>query len=109
MTSAALVLADSASLAPPVHCLCGDESAATAVICDDAVVILVAEGAGEASGRLADLFEDFARRGTPLGASQCFLTRRSPTGGSPVSWRRWSRHTHTASPFCTAEDPPPSS
>ncbi|MFL6070938.1 MAG: SpoIIE family protein phosphatase [Actinomycetes bacterium] len=73
MTSAALVLADSASLAPPVHCLCGDESAATAVVCDDAVVILVAEGAGEASGRLANLFEDFARRGTPLGAISVLL------------------------------------
>jgi 3-oxoacyl-(acyl-carrier-protein) synthase len=73
MTSAALVLADSASLAPPVHCLCGDESAATAVACDDAVVILVAEGAGAASGELSELFEDFARRGMPLGAITLLL------------------------------------
>jgi len=68
MTAAALVLADTGSPAPPVHCLCGDESVATAVRCGDAVVVLVAEGAGEASGRLAELFDDFARRGTPIGA-----------------------------------------
>ena len=74
MTSAALVLADShGSLAPPVHCLSGDESVATAVLCGDAVVILVAEGAGEASAQLASMFEDFARRGTPLGAISVLL------------------------------------
>jgi hypothetical protein len=73
MTSAAIVLADSGSLAHPVHCLCGDESVATAVPCGDAVVILVAEGAGEASGRLAELFDDFARRGMPLGAISVLL------------------------------------
>ena len=68
MTSAALVLADTGSLAPPVHCLCGGESVATAVRCGEAVVVLVAEGAGAASGQLAELFDDFARRGTPIGA-----------------------------------------
>jgi len=68
MSTAALVIADSGSPIPPVHCLCGEQSVATAVRCGDAVVVLVAEGAGSASGQLAELFEDFARRGTPLGA-----------------------------------------
>ena len=73
MTTAALVLADSSSLAPPVHCLAGDASVATAAVCGDAAAILVAEGAGEASEDLAQLFEDFARRGTPLGAMSVLL------------------------------------
>ena len=74
MSTAALVLADSSgSLAPSVHCLSGDESVATAVLCGDAAVILVAEGAGTASAQLASLFEDFARRGTPLGAISVLL------------------------------------
>lgn len=73
MTSAALVLPDSSSLAPSVCCLAGDASVAAAVVCGDAASILVAEGAGAASDDLAQLFSDFARRGTPLGAMSVLL------------------------------------
>ena len=73
MTSAALFLADSSSLAPSVHCLAGDASVATAVVSDDVASILVAEGCGAASDDLAELFCDFARRGTPLGAMSVLL------------------------------------
>jgi hypothetical protein len=68
MTAAALVLADTGSPAPPVHCLSGEESVAAAVRCGDAVAVLVAEGAAASSDRLAELFCDFAARGTPIGA-----------------------------------------
>jgi hypothetical protein len=73
MSTAALVLPDSSSLAPSVHCLAGEASVATAVMCGDVAVILVAEGAGKSSEDLAQLFEDFARRGMPLGAMSVLL------------------------------------
>jgi len=81
MTAAALVLADTGSLAPPVHCLSGDESVATAVRCGDAVVVMVAEGAGSSSGRLAELFDDFARRGMPIAAIGMLLDEAVCTWG----------------------------
>lgn len=73
MTTAALVLADASSLAPSVHCLAGDASVAAAVVSGDVASILVAEGAGAASDELNQLFCDFARRGTPLGAMSVLL------------------------------------
>jgi len=73
MSTAALLLPDSSSLAPSVHCLAGEASVATAVMCGDVAVILVAEGAGKSSEDLAQLFEDFARRGMPLGAMSVLL------------------------------------
>ena len=73
MTSAALVLPTSSSFAPPVYCLAGEASVGTAVVCGDAVAVLVAEGAGEASEQLSEMFEDFARRGMPLGAISVLL------------------------------------
>lgn len=83
MSSAALVLPDSSSAAPAVHCLAGDASVATAVVRGDDAMILVAEDAGEHSDELADLFCALAGRGTPLGALAALLDDAISGWGCP--------------------------
>ena len=88
MTTAALVLPDSSSAAPAVHCLAGDASVAAAVVRGDDAMILVAEDAGTHSDELADLFRSLAGRGTPLGALAVLLD------DAISSWGGARRHGH---------------
>jgi hypothetical protein len=95
MTTAALVLPDSTSRAPAVHCLAGDASVATAVVRGDDALILVAEDAGEHSDELSDLFRTLAGRGTPLGATAALLDDAvTEWGGSGVMATLVDAHAH---------------
>ncbi|MCZ3387430.1 MAG: serine/threonine-protein phosphatase [Actinomycetia bacterium] len=95
MTTAALVLPDSSSAAPAVHCLAGDASVAAAVVRGDDAMVLVAEDAGAHSGELADLFRALAGRGTPLGALAALLDEAITSwGGSGVMATLVDAHAH---------------
>ena len=95
MTSAALVLPDSSSGAPAVHCLAGDAAVAAAVVRGDDAMVLVAEDAGTHSDELADLFRSLAGRGTPLGALAALLDEAiSSWGGSGVMATLVDAHAH---------------
>jgi hypothetical protein len=95
MTSAALVLPDSSSAAPAVHCLAGDASVAAAVVRGDDAMVLVAEDAGAHSDELAELFRSLAGRGTPLGALAALLDEAiGDWGGSGVMATLVDAHAH---------------
>lgn len=95
MTTAALVLPNSSSAAPAVHCLAGDASVAAAVVRGDDAMVLVAEDAGSHSVELADLFRTLAGRGTPLGALAALLDEAITSwGGSGAMATLVDAHAH---------------